>query len=143
MRTSVLCSLKKGKKNARGLLPQLPVVCGDKRGTFLLGRQRVLCDCAECRQRPGTDRELTCTQFEVHAGAGAAKKWKSSMRIRPGGAPEVPPGANRSRTYSSVRKPLGCQSWRCSQANAREPPVLASSSGKLRVPRRCLHLLPT
>ncbi|KAK9827616.1 hypothetical protein WJX81_006673 [Elliptochloris bilobata] len=71
---------------------ELPVVCGDKRGTFLLGCQRVVCDCAECARKARGDRELTCTQFEVHSGAGAAKKWKSSMRVRPGGAPEVPAG---------------------------------------------------
>jgi len=82
------------------------VVCGDKRGTFLLGRQRVLCACAECAARPPGGRELTCTQFEAHAGAGAAKKWKSSMRIRPGGAPEVPAGARPTRP--PTRAPARC-----------------------------------
>jgi len=103
------------------------VVCGDKRGTFLLGRQRVLCDCAECAARPPGGRELTCTQFEAHAGAGAAKKWKSSMRIRPGGAPEVPAGARPARP--PTRAPGGAALAQLDRRRSGAAACLASTAG--------------
>ena len=75
------------------VLLQVPIICAGVQGIFLLGRQRVLCLCKECAARPHEkDREHSCTQFEQHAGAGAAKKWKSSLRIQPGSIPEVPAG---------------------------------------------------
>lgn len=68
---------------------QVPVYCGQMHGIFLLGRQRVLCTCADCINKAEADREFSCTQFEQHAGAGAAKKWKASLRIDPASMPET------------------------------------------------------
>jgi SAND domain len=75
---------------------QVPVLCGGKRGFFLVGPQRVECVCAECWTKPESEREMSCTQFEAHCGAGAAKKWKASLRVEPGSVPEVPGGAQHS-----------------------------------------------
>lgn len=66
--------------------------CGTTHGIFLLGRQRVLCVCPDCISKPEADREFSCTQFEQHAGAGAAKKWKASLRVEPGSVPESAKG---------------------------------------------------
>lgn len=63
------------------------------RGIFLLGRQRIVCLCSDCGDKPEASRMFSCTQFEMHCGAGAAKKWKASLRIEPGGVPEVKPGS--------------------------------------------------
>ena len=65
---------------------------------MLLGPQRVICECADCRRRPEADREFSCTQFEAHCGAGAAKKWKASFKIEPGQLDEVPLGERASGT---------------------------------------------
>lgn len=61
-------------------------------GTFLVAQSRVICNCAECAGKPASQREMSATHFEAHAGAGAAKKWKSSVRILAGAVPEVPAG---------------------------------------------------
>ena len=66
--------------------------CNAIHGILLLRRQRVLCQCKECAARPEGSQEFSCTQFEQHCGAGSAKKWKASLRIVPGGVPEVPAG---------------------------------------------------
>jgi hypothetical protein len=71
---------------------QVPVFCNGLHGVFLLGRQRIVCSCSDCLAKPAPQREHSCTQFEVHCGAGAAKKWKASLRVQPGGVPEVPAG---------------------------------------------------
>ncbi len=71
---------------------QIVVMCNGYRGTFLLGLQRVICMCTDCRKKPEAEREFSCTQYEQHCGAGAAKKWKASLRIEPGSVPEVPEG---------------------------------------------------
>lgn len=71
---------------------QIPVFCNDIHGTLLLRRGRVLCRCEECSKRPEGVREFSCTQFEQHSGSGSAKKWKASLRIVPGGVPEIPAG---------------------------------------------------
>ena len=56
----------------------------------------MICECADCRRRPEADREFSCTQFEAHCGAGAAKKWKASFKIEPGQLDEVPLGEQAS-----------------------------------------------
>lgn len=66
--------------------------CNGTRGVYLLGRQRIVCLCADCEAKPEAQREHSCTQFEMHCGAGAAKKWKASLRVEPGGVPEVKAG---------------------------------------------------
>ncbi len=80
----------------------MPGVCGviaylnalrGIQGTFLVGHGRVICDCETCRGLPEEEREMSATHFESHAGAGTAKKWKSSVRIPAGALPEVPSGA--------------------------------------------------
>lgn len=71
---------------------QIPVTCNGTHGLLMLRRQRVKCSCEECAARPEAKREFSCTQFEQHCGAGSAKKWKASLRIVPGGVPEVPAG---------------------------------------------------
>lgn len=67
--------------------------CNGLHGVYLLGRQRIMCACPDCAAKPEAKREHSCTQFEMHCGAGAAKKWKASLRVEPGGVPEVPAGA--------------------------------------------------
>ena len=67
-------------------------MCNGYRGQFLVGLQRVVCMCSDCKKLPDTEREFSCTQYEQHCGAGAAKKWKASLRIEPGSVPEVPEG---------------------------------------------------
>jgi hypothetical protein len=75
------------------LTAQVPVFCNGLHGVYLLGRQRIVCSCPDCMAKPEAKREHSCTQFEMHCGAGAAKKWKASLRVEPGGVPEVPKGA--------------------------------------------------
>ena len=71
---------------------QVIVMCNGFRGQFLVGQQRVICMCSDCRKKPEDEREFSCTQYEQHCGAGAAKKWKASLRVEPGCVPEVPEG---------------------------------------------------
>ena len=75
------------------LTAQVPVFCNGLHGVYLLGRQRIVCSCPDCMAKPEAKRDHSCTQFEMHCGAGAAKKWKASLRVEPGGVPEVPKGA--------------------------------------------------
>jgi SAND domain len=65
-------------------------------GIFLVAQSRVICNCAECAGQPESQREMSATHFEAHAGAGAAKKWKSSVRIMAGAVPEAPIGAQHA-----------------------------------------------
>ena len=81
-----------GPDSQSGIL-QVPVFCNGLHGVYLLGRQRIVCSCPDCMAKPEAKREHSCTQFEMHCGAGAAKKWKASLRVEPGGVPEVPAGA--------------------------------------------------
>ena len=73
--------------------------CNGLHGVYLLGRQRIVCSCPDCAAKPEAKREHSCTQFEMHCGAGAAKKWKASLRVEPGGVPEVPAGAALTPPY--------------------------------------------
>jgi hypothetical protein len=75
---------------------QIIVMCNGYRGVFLLGLQRVICMCTDCCKKPEAEREFSCTQYEQHCGAGAAKKWKASLRIEPGCVPEVPEGLSHT-----------------------------------------------
>ena len=81
-----------GSQQASSIM-QVPVFCNGLHGVYLLGRQRIVCSCPACAAKPEAKREHSCTQFEMHCGAGAAKKWKASLRVEPGGVPEVPKGA--------------------------------------------------
>ena len=74
-------------------------MCNGFRGQFLVGQQRVICMCSDCRKKPDVEREFSCTQYEQHCGAGAAKKWKASLRIEPGCVPEVPEGQLTSHLH--------------------------------------------
>ncbi len=90
---------------------QIIVMCNGYRGIFLLGLQRVICMCTDCCKKPEAEREFSCTQYEQHCGAGAAKKWKASLRIEPGCVPEVPEGLSHSicdpsAQLSSVDSPV-------------------------------------
>ena len=58
----------------------------------MVGQQRVMCMCSDCCKKPEEERQFSCTQYEQHCGAGAAKKWKASLRVEPGCVPEVPEG---------------------------------------------------
>lgn len=70
---------------------EIPVECNGVPGLFYFGQQKVQCECEECLAKPESNRVFTATHFEQHCGAGTAKKWKASVRIRPGGIPEVAP----------------------------------------------------
>ncbi|KAK9862670.1 hypothetical protein WJX84_009528, partial [Apatococcus fuscideae] len=78
--------------------PKIPakvrVLCGTTHGLFMPVKRRVQCECEHCLQKPESQREFSPTQFEAHCGAGAAKKWKASLRIIPGGAPDVSSSGN-------------------------------------------------
>lgn len=71
---------------------EILVECCGVPGIFFFGEQKVRCECAECLEKPDESRILTATHFEQHCGAGSAKKWKASVRIRPGAVSEVAPG---------------------------------------------------
>jgi hypothetical protein len=86
---------------------QVPVFCNGLHGVFLLGRQRIVCSCGDCMAKPEAMREHSCTQFEMHCGAGAAKKWKASLRVQPGGVPECPAGGAGAPELVMV------ESWCC------------------------------
>ncbi|KAG2493471.1 hypothetical protein HYH03_008288 [Edaphochlamys debaryana] len=73
---------------------QFNVSCNDVMGTFIMDGIKVVCHCKDCADTPRSQREFHPTHWEQHCGAGTAKKWKASIKIEPGGAPEVPLGAN-------------------------------------------------
>lgn len=55
---------------------------------------------------------MTATQFEQYAGAGSAKKWKTSLRILPGQVPECPPGVPAAHLPTSLApQALGAPGW--------------------------------
>ena len=66
------------------------VTCQGVNGTLIIAEQRVICACSSCMSLSEPDRSMTCTQFEIHAGAATAKKWKMSIKVRPGSEPDVP-----------------------------------------------------
>ncbi len=72
---------------------QLTVSCNEVAGLFIMDGIKVICRCKECVARPKGQREFHPTHWEQHCGAGTAKKWKASIKIEPGGAPEVPQGS--------------------------------------------------
>lgn len=78
---------------------RVAVECGGLLGIMLLPRGRVLI-------YPGTDaaREVTPTEFEKLGGKGAAKKWRSSIRLKDG---------EHMRGGDRVRAALGCARLAC------------------------------
>lgn len=61
---------------------QIPVICNDVRGSFLVTKQQVICNCKACLPLQLKDRLFTPCQFERHAGS-KAKKWKISIKLDP------------------------------------------------------------
>eukprot|EP00963_Diacronema_lutheri_P000900 scaffold56_cov390-Pavlova_lutheri.AAC.12 len=61
-------------KICKDIPEQIPVSCGQLSGIFLTGSMRVISD----------GREMSAREFEVLAGLGAAKKWKSSVKTTDG-----------------------------------------------------------
>jgi hypothetical protein len=86
--------VKEDEEAAEGLLvPEdlaLKVICNETTATL---------HPANCRVHVN-GKEMTATQFEQYAGAGSAKKWKTSLRILPGQVPECPPGKTPSACSS-------------------------------------------
>lgn len=72
---------------------QLTVSCNEVAGLFIMDGIKVICRCKVCVDQPKGQREFHPTHWEQHCGAGTAKKWKASIKIEPGGAPEVPLGS--------------------------------------------------
>ncbi|EFJ48286.1 hypothetical protein VOLCADRAFT_91035 [Volvox carteri f. nagariensis] len=71
----------------------MPVTCNYIDAWFLLRHKLVACDCVGCRTQPGSGKRICWTPigFEEHAGMRASKKWKNSIRMRPGAEVEVVP----------------------------------------------------
>ena len=68
----------------RAIPKTLPVVCGTKRGSFMLAEQMVTCHCAECAEKEKVTGEQVVfapVAYEKHGGLAAARKWKSSIRV--------------------------------------------------------------
>lgn len=80
--------------NPPGAQATVAVMCGAMHGRLHIADQRVACECQACELKPEAERLMSCTQFEVHAGAGSAKKWKTSLKVPPGAEPEVRAGGN-------------------------------------------------
>lgn len=80
---------------------EIPVTANGTEGIFLMSSQRIICDCRDCRLRALTDRIFTPTQFEHHCGARNMKKWRKTIRILPGGAPDVPRGVTDGVSVAS------------------------------------------
>jgi hypothetical protein len=68
----------------------LEVICNDTVATLYP---------ASCRVHVN-GKDMTATQFEQYAGAGSAKKWKTSLRILPGQVPECPQGMELCRMHA-------------------------------------------
>ncbi len=66
------------------------VICNGVNGTLIIADQTVVCGCSSCMHLGQSSRTMSCTQFEIHSGAGGKKKWKYSIKVRPGTEPEVP-----------------------------------------------------
>ena len=75
---------------------QLPVVCNSIEGILHMDQQVVECFCDVCEDRvaSGFNRPIwSLTRFERHCGS-KAKKWRLSLKIRPGSVPECPAGSH-------------------------------------------------
>lgn len=83
--------------------PHPQVVCNGKRGIFVVADQRVLCMCNGCRPKYVQGRDMSCTQFEAHAGMAAAKKWKASLKVAPGSVPEASEGGRCGQCVGGMR----------------------------------------
>jgi hypothetical protein len=83
-----------GGRNRPNRAPEtVEIVCNGVNGTLIIKDQNVVCGCSVCFQLPQNNRTMSCSQFEIHAGAGGKKKWKNSIKVRPGNEPEVPRNA--------------------------------------------------
>eukprot|EP00887_Chlorella_sp_A99_P006491 scaffold3.g6491.t1 len=80
--------------SALPLLNTVDVSCQGVRGVMNIHELRVSCRCKGCLARPEREREFSMTQWEIHAGAANAKKWRASIRVVPGAVPDVPAGGN-------------------------------------------------
>ena len=60
-------------------LPEtLAVICNGVAADYYTRLNQVMCQCSDCA---GTNKYMTPTEFEKHAGMGQAKKWKASLRM--------------------------------------------------------------
>jgi hypothetical protein len=53
---------------------------------FMLDDQAVVCGCSPCTNgdRPIGENLISPTEFERHAGLGATRKWRHSIKVTPG-----------------------------------------------------------
>ncbi|KAG1679268.1 hypothetical protein FOA52_009298 [Chlamydomonas sp. UWO 241] len=74
-----------------GVPSEVRVMCNNRPGVMQIPSTRVSCGCGECRaQGDRSKTDFIPTQWEAHCGQAAAKKWKMSIKVTPGGAPDVP-----------------------------------------------------
>lgn len=67
--------------------PQLKVICGELPGSFMLNTHQIMCLCESCvrkQQATGQPALYRLVDFERHAGLGARKKWKTSIKVDAG-----------------------------------------------------------
>jgi hypothetical protein len=69
------------------------VICNGTVGTLYPATSRV----------HAIGKDMSAAQFEQLAGAGAAKKWKTSLRVLPGQEPECPKGIDFSACLPTLR----------------------------------------
>lgn len=72
------------------------MVCNGINGVMVMSGLKVRCGCQACVKASPSEAGRACfhpTHWEQHCGAGSAKKWKASIKIAPGGVPELPHNA--------------------------------------------------
>ncbi len=111
-----------------------------RQGTFLVQQSRVICNCDACARLPEKKREMSATHFEAHCGAGAAKKWKSSVRIVAGTIPEALAGTSYSRAAPGTRP---CRLTSCHQSNMTLKTMHAATEGRARASLNHRHFYGT
>lgn len=73
----------------------IPVICNKINGIYFVNDQRIICECNVCNSKQNKEERIFLpTHFEQHCGAGTAKKWRGSVKIRPGYLKEVPSGCH-------------------------------------------------
>ncbi|KAK9821807.1 hypothetical protein WJX81_008248 [Elliptochloris bilobata] len=64
---------------------EIGIVCNNARARFFPARQVCVCSCTTCVERARAAGvpylEMSPTEFEKHAGMGASKKWKYTLRV--------------------------------------------------------------
>lgn len=62
------------------------VTCNAVPGVYLLDDQAVVCGCAACTAagKPSGEHLISPTEFERHAGLGATRKWRHSIKVTAG-----------------------------------------------------------